>query len=224
MKTNTYLQQIATSLKDNKTYLLPYVIVWVLGLLIVLFYDKIDIHQFTNQRPCVVGDALFPFVTKLGETFPFIVAGCILLFHLRKALFVLSVQVVGAIAVYLLKNVFRAPRPRIVFQELGLDLHTIEGVRLHAWNSFPSGHTMTAFAFFLSLTFIVKNKMLKFFFFAMSLLVGFSRIYLNQHFLEDTLAGSLLAVIIVLLLYPFFSEQHTWGNLSLFPLKRKSRK
>jgi membrane-associated phospholipid phosphatase len=224
MKTKTYFQQIVTSLNDNKTYLLPYLIVWVMGLLVVLLFDKIDIHQVTNQRTCAIGDAFFPIVTKLGETFPFIVGGSILLFHLRKALFVLSVQVVGAIAVYLLKSLFRAPRPRIVFQELGLDLHTIDGVRLHAWNSFPSGHTMTAFAFFLSLALIVKNQLLKFFFFAMSLLVGFSRIYLNQHFLEDTLAGSFLAVVIVLIMYPFFNTQQIWGNKGLMSLVKKSTK
>ncbi len=224
MKIKTYLQQLVTSLNDNKTYLLPYLIVWLMGLLVVLLYDKIDIHQFTNQRPFAVGDSLFPYITKLGETFPFIVGGILLLFHLRKALFVLSVQVVGAIVVYTLKNLFRAPRPRIVFQELGLDLHTIDGVRLHAWNSFPSGHTMAAFAFFLSLALIVKNQLLKFFFFAMSLLVGFSRIYLNQHFLEDTLAGSLLAVVIALTMYPFFNTQQTWGNKGLMSLANQSTK
>ncbi|HNZ86045.1 MAG TPA: phosphatase PAP2 family protein [Paludibacteraceae bacterium] len=105
-----------------------------------------------------------------------------------------------------------------------MDLHTIDGVRLHAWNSFPSGHTMTAFAFFLSLALIVKNQLLKFFFFAMSLLVGFSRIYLNQHFLEDTLAGSLLAVVIALTMYPFFNTQQTWGNKGLMSLANKSTK
>jgi len=109
MKTKTYLQQLVTSLKVNKFYLLPYLIVWLMGLLVVLLYDKIDIHQFTNQRPCGIGDSLFPYITKLGETFPFIVGGILLLFHLRKALFVLSVQVVGAIVVYTLKNLFRAP-------------------------------------------------------------------------------------------------------------------
>ena len=105
-----------------------------------------------------------------------------------------------------------------------MDLHTIDGVRLHAWNSFPSGHTMTAFAFFLSLALIVKNQLLKFFFFAMSLLVGFSRIYLNQHFLEDTLAGSLLAVVIALTMSPFFNTQQTWGNKGLMSLANKSTK
>lgn len=149
MKTKTYLQQLVTSLNDNKTYLLPYLIVWLMGLLVVLLYDKIDIHQFTNQRPFAVGDALFPYITKLGETFPFIASGALLLYKVRKALFVLSVQVVGAIVVYTLKNLFRAPRPRIVFQELGLDLHTIDGVRLHAWNSFPSLSYNDSICFFL---------------------------------------------------------------------------
>ena len=73
MKTKTYFQQLVTSLKVNKFYLLPYLIVWLMGLLVVLLYDKIDIHQFTNQRPCGIGDSLFPYITKLGETFPFIV-------------------------------------------------------------------------------------------------------------------------------------------------------
>ena len=64
MKIKTYLQQLVTSLKVNKFYLLPYLIVWLMGLLVVLLYDKIDIHQFTNQRPFAVGDSLFPYITN----------------------------------------------------------------------------------------------------------------------------------------------------------------
>ena len=45
MKTKTYFQQLVTSLKVNKFYLLPYLIVWLMGLLVVLLYEK---NIYTN--------------------------------------------------------------------------------------------------------------------------------------------------------------------------------
>ena len=86
--------------------------------------------------------------------------------------FVLSVQVVGSI-VGIYKNLFRAPRPRIVFKELGLDLHTIDGVRLHALGT-VSRLVANDLAFCFSYPCLdLKKNPSQILLFTMSLLVGF---------------------------------------------------
>nr|MBP6231605.1 phosphatase PAP2 family protein [Paludibacteraceae bacterium] len=190
---------------QNKYFLLPFATIWIVGFLCVLLYSKVSIHLFCNNSHSALGDILFPYITLLGESVPFIVAAILLFFHVRN----------------FLKNYFNAPRPRIVFEKLGLDLYTISGVELHSWNSFPSGHTMAGFAFFFSLAILLQQRYWKVVMLFCAVFTGYSRIYLNQHFLQDILAGSLLAIIIVLLVYPFFNNEASWGNKSLIPFGKK---
>jgi membrane-associated phospholipid phosphatase len=62
-------------------------------------------------------------------------------------------------------------------------------------NSFPSGHTSTAFTTALLLSFIVRKRFAVFFFPVIAFLVGYSRVYLAQHFVTDVLAGSVIGII-----------------------------
>jgi membrane-associated phospholipid phosphatase len=85
-------------------------------------------------------------------------------------------------------------------------LHIIDGVEIRNYNSFPSGHTTTAFAFFALLSFYAKNRLIKIAYILPAVFVGFTRIYLLQHFFEDTLFGSLLGVISAVVVYYSFSK------------------
>ena len=75
------------------------------------------------------------------------------------------------------------------------EIHTVPGVVMHSWNSFPSGHTATAFTLFLLTTYLFPNK----FVFALGLIYAvicaYSRVYLGQHFPMDLGGGMLVAVI-----------------------------
>jgi membrane-associated phospholipid phosphatase len=64
--------------------------------------------------------------------------------------------------------------------------------------SFPSGHTMGAFGFFLILNhFMPANKWyISLIFFLLACACAYSRIYLGQHFFSDVLAGSIIGVLI----------------------------
>ena len=72
------------------------------------------------------------------------------------------------------------------------------GEHINLLHSFPSGHTITAFAFFMALTFFTKNRLWQVLCFVLALLVGFSRIYLQQHFAIDVLVGSLVGVLVTI--------------------------
>ena len=63
--------------------------------------------------------------------------------------------------------------------------------------SFPSGHTMTAFAVAALMSYFVKNKYAHIGFFAYAVLIAFSRVYLLEHFYRDVFWGAVIAYCIV---------------------------
>ncbi|MBU3743240.1 MAG: phosphatase PAP2 family protein [Sediminibacterium sp.] len=77
-------------------------------------------------------------------------------------------------------------------------IHTVSGVELHTGNSFPSGHTTTAFTIFLLACIFIPKRITLFLGYCIALGVGYSRIYLAQHFPVDVAAGMLVGVSSVL--------------------------
>jgi membrane-associated phospholipid phosphatase len=69
---------------------------------------------------------------------------------------------------------------------------------MNLWNSFPSGHTMAAFGLYAALAFYAKKWYQAFGLFFLALLVGYSRIYLSQHFLVDVIFGAMLGCLAAL--------------------------
>ena len=93
-------------------------------------------------------------------------------------------------------------------------LNLVPGFENYLYNSLPSGHSTSAFTTFLCLALIIENKAMKFGLFMMALTVGFSRVYLSQHFLNDVYAGSLIGVITSFLIYQFiFISERTKNAL-----------
>ena len=86
------------------------------------------------------------------------------------------------------KNIFPSPRPRLFFEHVNI-LSFIDGVTLSNNSSFPSGHTTTAFAVATVLVLVLKNTRWQLVILFVAMCVGYSRIYLGQHFLGDVLAG-----------------------------------
>jgi len=86
------------------------------------------------------------------------------------------------------------PRPFEYYHQKGQVLNLVEGVKVHHWNTFPSGHTITAVSLAIILPLIFPN--LKKWHFGMALLLallcGFSRIIIVQHWPQDVMGGMLL--------------------------------
>ncbi len=90
------------------------------------------------------------------------------------------------------KYLFSKPRP-------------MDSLILESSYSFPSSHSSISFVFFILIYFYfedkIKNKKLFLFFnIFLILLIGFSRIYLNVHYLSDVFGGYLLGAIILIFL------------------------
>lgn len=168
-----------------------------------------EITLFDSNIIQTVHDMHSPFLTQVmkiitflgGEIFmSFAVIATILLLirkHKKDALVFGFLLVFGLILNLLLKGVFQRARP---------DLFALVTETTY---SFPSGHSMNATVFFLSLTYFIfrntRNKKLgialSIFSGIMVLLIGFSRVYLGVHFPSDVIggfaAGTLLFVAVL---------------------------
>jgi len=77
------------------------------------------------------------------------------------------------------------------------EIHTVPGVVMHAYNSFPSGHTATAFTLFLLTIYLFPTKWVFAIGAIFAIIFAYSRVYLGQHFPMDLGGGIIVAVMSV---------------------------
>ena len=211
------------NLKQYWVFWLSYfVFVLMLGGLLI-WNEKADLHLWLNSVHTPFLDVFFKYYTWVGEWVPFVVVAGLLFYRYRAALLLLSAQVVSGLVTQVFKRIFNAPRPKRFFADHfpEIDLPQVLDVRMHSWHSFPSGHTTSAFALFLALTFLTKRKDLHLLYFLMAVLVGYSRIYLSQHFTSDVLAGSFIGVLMTIVaLYLVDRKQPAWYDKSLLSRRK----
>ena len=98
------------------------------------------------------------------------------------------------IVAQIIKPLVESPRPQIYFSPEWFPFF-IKGVIHLGYSSFPSGHTVSAFAIATVLSLYQNTKWRQALLLVLAALAGFSRIYLSQHFLADVLAGSFIGVM-----------------------------
>ncbi len=137
-------------------------------------------------------------VTQLGSTTILLPLGVILVWRLyvagrRRAAALLAITVLGAqVFDQALKFGFRRPRPEVFF-----------GLAQPGSYSFPSGHSLTSCCFYGVLAAILtvgavprwRKVLIWALAAAITLAVGFSRVYLGVHYPTDVLGGYAVAVV-----------------------------
>ena len=200
------------SLKKDP-FLIVYVLLLSIGTIIYFLGEHGDTVLWINRLHNPITDFLFKWITHLGDGIFFAIVIILLLIRNRRTgLIVLAMGLSQTLVVFILKRlVFTGtPRPRTYFAEFeGITLHFVEGVKVHAYNSFPSGHTLTAFALATFMALYLKNARLAILFLLIATLAGFSRIYLAQHFLIDVSVGSLLGVAIGYIFYRWHEKMQS---------------
>ncbi len=213
-------------LKDGGYFLALYALFFVALLAVIIAYQKKDLHLFLTSVNNIYSDVFFNYATRIGGGLSYFVAVALLFYKIRSGLYVLVVQLVTLLLTNSLKLIFGTPRPKAFFEENFPDviLHQVDGIRLYLSNGFPSGHTSSAFALMFCLALIFRNKWLSVFCFLIALLVGYSRIYLSQHFAEDVLFGSFIGVVVAALFYHLYlrmSAKYKWANEPLVHFSQK---
>ena len=141
-------------------------------------------------------------ITKLGEETALLVVALIVFWCVdkKRGYYILSVGFLGTMINQVLKLHFRIPRPWVRDPEFTI----LEAAKEAAAGfSFPSGHTQTAVGTFGALAATVKKRSLCALFLVLPILVGFSRMYIGVHTPEDVLTSAAVAVLLLVVIYPF---------------------
>ena len=181
------------------------------GLVILVVFEKGELELLINKRHHPYLDEFFLAITYLGDGR--VLVPLIILASLRKrynGLLIFLTFIISTIIVQSMKRTIFAeyPRPSKFFEKL-IEIRVIEGLELHSYYSFPSGHASGAFAVFFMWGLLVKNKMYAVLFFFLALLTAFSRIYLMQHFFVDTYFGALFGVLIAVIIFYYLDCKST---------------
>ena len=195
-------------------FFIPYLILLSTSLVIKMIYKREDIYFAVNSFHNTFTDWIAPYITDMGEGLTIVILSVIIaLYNYRKAFLLLTSYAVTAIMAQLIKHLINAPRPKLYFAAQLKRMYFVKGVEIYSYNSFPSGHTVSAFSAAVVLTYLVKNKSWGLAFLIAAILVGYSRMYLSEHFFEDVIAGSVLGVILtVIWLYFLERKQFMQGD------------
>lgn len=191
---NISMKQI---LYQIRWFFIPYVIVLGLCLIIKLTYTREDIYYAVNALYSTWADAAAPYITNIGSGWTAVAITLILLlFSYRKAFLFGSANIATALVAQTLKHYFDAPRPQLYFKDQLDRIHFVLGTEQLSLHSFPSGHTVSAFTSAMVITYFCRNKQWGLALFLLATLIGYSRMYLSQHFFEDVTAGSAIGVVV----------------------------
>lgn len=197
---------------DKELQWLTAIYLLFLGFLIALTNHG-DIVLWINARHTVQGDFFFKYWTYLGDG---VLLGAVALYflatHLFRFYFMLLAIALQTVFVHIFKQWLYAgaPRPRVFFEDRIDELNFVEGVTVRGYDSFPSGHTASAFTLAFVLIWVSKNIYWRITFLAAAILVGVSRIYILQHFGRDVFFGSAFGILAVILAW-FILKRQAWN-------------
>ena len=224
------IQFFLKSIRENKVFFSGFVLYMIITIILLLITNQGDSIKFFSDRRSMIGDTFFIYSTKLGEQWPYIIGILAFLFvKFRYSIAVLLTPFIVFLLSMFLKNTFAHPRPKEFFNMSGqlADINLIESIHtIGGFGSFPSGHTMSAFAVWGIIALMCKNKTwAAALFILLAILGGVSRVYLVQHFIKDISFGAVLGVLVALFVYylqsRFTQKENHWLNKSLLSKSAK---
>ena len=195
-------------LAGNRLFFGLWLLFFAVGLFFLLTLGKEASFMDLNVYHQSTLDTVFIWVTFLGNGVFSIIVFVIFLLQRRwsHAAQVMLAFLLSALVAQILKNLFSMPRPKQFFAP-GKYHYFIDGVTGIGFASFPSGHTTSIFALVTLLAIFTKNRKAKIGFLLSGVAVGYSRIYLGQHFLGDVLMGSCIGTLTAVLVHWLFVEK-----------------
>jgi membrane-associated phospholipid phosphatase len=192
------MKHLHTTVRDNYLFYLPCLFFILLSSLLLLTVTKAESFISLNSFHSVLLNGFFVNYTFFGDGVFSLGLFAFLLYRKQKrlAMLILAAYLSSGLFTQILKNIIYAPRPRIYF-EASQYLFRLDnfGNSGGGSSSFPSGHTTSAFALATVLAVYFKNKYWSILLLVAAALVGYSRIYLAQHFPADVLAGAFIGTV-----------------------------
>ena len=178
------------------------------GGLILFLFNKEQLFWGLNQQHTFPGDVFFSYFTHVGDGMVILALGVLMLGLGKRKLgiMLLATFVLSGLLAQSIKRFKPEPRPGRYFTHIER-IHKVSENPLTGNNSFPSGHTTTAFAMFSMLAFASRTYTLPLIYFLLALMVGYSRIYLGQHFFKDVLIGAFLGYLSSLFILWLFRKK-----------------
>lgn len=199
-------QEIKKTIYTNLLYI---IIVVSLGLFSVLILD-VPVAKLCKLMYTVKIYSVVNFLSSMAEGW--FIGGLLIMFGLVFQIFkqqynvlvckisLMAMAYAGLINL-LLKGLISRQRPSIGLDNwkffqlfLAIDKHA-QGL-FYAYNSMPSGHTITAVAALAVVFLAYKNTLLRGIWVLIGVVVGFSRIYTINHWLSDVLIATLCGIVV----------------------------
>ncbi len=157
-------------------------------------------------------DFFFYAITFLGDEICFMAIAITIFWCVDKrgGYYVLITGLIGTVINQGLKLLFRIERPWVLDKsfEVSAELRETAG-----GYSFPSGHTQNIAGTFGSIFAFFKRNWLRIVSIVIIILVSFSRMYLGVHTPLDVLTSLGIALVLVCVLYPVFSNEERFHRL-----------
>jgi len=208
---------------------------WI-GLLLILlsfaFWVDDPVRSFIKQHTVPQGHLLMVWISRLGQGASLLILSLVIwlsgyfLKHQRwmqAGRFSCYSIVLSSLAVQILKHIIGRPRPWLSDQ--GIVHHGPSLVK--GYDSFPSGHAVSAFAVAVVLARFYPRW--RWFFYGLATLIGISRLYLDVHHTSDVIGGALLGIAVSWGLFqvepaiktvetklsPLIQKRSSWTSISI---------
>lgn len=161
-------------------------------------YGKTGSFLLINGAHSPALDVFFKYCTYLGDGMIYVPLLAYCLFFNRSFIIpvVLGIIICLVLTHFFKKIVFPHMLRPISLQAQHIAVHKVAGVRMLRIHSFPSGHTATAFSTALLLVTVLRDKAWAYILPVLTaFLVGYSRVYLAQHFVTDVLGGMVIGAL-----------------------------
>ncbi len=191
------MSAIVNSIKKNSLFFLGYFLFVLCAGILWMQAGHAGSFLLLNRFHTAWLDQFFIYYTFLGDGLFTIILAAICWFVYKKKKLALALVIaflLSGLVAQIIKYVYPTARPETFFSPQRFDFF-IDSVIHAGKSSMPSGHTATAFATAVILITFIDGKKWQYIFLLAAILLGFSRIYLSQHFLLDVVTGSVIGIL-----------------------------
>ena len=226
------IKQTTKGIFKNKGFLgflYGYSLFFIVGLILFVTTKHGDVVLFINRYSREEWDSIVLFLTDFGLG-SYVAIAMVLLLFLRVRYGLLGLINLGLVGIFtnVLKKMLFSDRIRPFNYFYYDDFHRfIYTAELNYHFSFPSGHTMTIFSALSLMAFFVGKRWAGIVFFIAALMIGFTRIYLLQHFFLDVYVGAVTGVFctflsVWLLTGPMRLQRFSWFDKPIYQIRFKT--